>query len=325
MKFKNQRDAAAFLIRFGRTLLQSNVPISEFISRSDNNRNFEFGYHLIQTGRRVALGYQFDDFTDEIYKAHLRATRPGLKQKANDMNQKTIKVETRCWWVTPQRIELVYVKSVVDTEFFYVEYPTRNRPGETTSNTVEMNKLIAFDDIDKVRRRMRTFIKTGESELERFEQQIGQSDGKSEKASFSLPCEAWNVEPGTMRKVYLMSEKSDGAIDGFFAEWIDPDGTVRRDVLEPASLFAIDEMAAANRKMMEISGKYPDQIDTFKRIIAHGTAADTAVAAAADPEIEAMQRIASALADLDTEQRSRVIRWSKDRFDQAIQIGNRTA
>lgn len=79
MKFKNNRDAAAFLIRMGRRLHQSNTPISEFISRSDNNRNFEYGYTLINMGRRVAMGYQFGDqpVTEEIYKAHIRATRPG--------------------------------------------------------------------------------------------------------------------------------------------------------------------------------------------------------------------------------------------------------
>lgn len=75
-QFKNERDAAAFLIHQGRRLLQSNVPISMFINRSDNNKNFETGFALIAMGRRVAMGYEFGEtFTMEIYKAHIRSTR----------------------------------------------------------------------------------------------------------------------------------------------------------------------------------------------------------------------------------------------------------
>lgn len=81
--FKNNRDAAAFMIRLGRTLLRSNLPISKFISRSDNNWCFDAGYKLIDIGRRIALGYAFGDhpYTKEIYKAHIRATRPAMSGK----------------------------------------------------------------------------------------------------------------------------------------------------------------------------------------------------------------------------------------------------
>lgn len=82
---------------------------------------------------------------------------------------KTIKVETRCWWVTPQRIELVDVKQVVDTDSFYVEFPSRGIPGEMTSATVEMNALIAFDDVEQAQRRMLNYIDTAKLELARFE------------------------------------------------------------------------------------------------------------------------------------------------------------
>jgi hypothetical protein len=76
MEFKNNRYAAAWMIKQGRKLLESNVPISEFISRSDNNVTFEMGFRLIQIGRKIAMGYAFDDkYTDEMYKAHIRATR----------------------------------------------------------------------------------------------------------------------------------------------------------------------------------------------------------------------------------------------------------
>ena len=73
--FSSQRQAAAWLIRTGRMILRSNVPISEFISRKDNNKNFEIGFHLIECGRRVAMGYELEQFTEATYKAHLRATR----------------------------------------------------------------------------------------------------------------------------------------------------------------------------------------------------------------------------------------------------------
>ena len=73
--FSSQRQAAAWLIRTGRMIVRSNVPIAPYISRRDNNKNFEIGFHLIECGRRVAIGYQFENFTDEMYRAHLRATR----------------------------------------------------------------------------------------------------------------------------------------------------------------------------------------------------------------------------------------------------------
>lgn len=75
--FKNNRDAAAWMIKQGRKLLASNVPICKFISRIDNNATFEMGFRLIQIGRDIAMGYQ--NYTREIYKAHVRATR---KRKA---------------------------------------------------------------------------------------------------------------------------------------------------------------------------------------------------------------------------------------------------
>lgn len=86
MQIQNRRSAAAFFIRMGRRLHQSNVPVSEFISRSDNDSAFEMGWSLIQIGRRVAMDYEFgDDFTKATYKAHVRATRPGLNQKGETM------------------------------------------------------------------------------------------------------------------------------------------------------------------------------------------------------------------------------------------------
>lgn len=80
-EFANRRDAAAWMIKQGRALLRSNVPISQFISRSDNNATFEMSFRLVDIGRKIALGYQFGDepFTREIYKAHVRATRPGCR------------------------------------------------------------------------------------------------------------------------------------------------------------------------------------------------------------------------------------------------------
>lgn len=55
--FRDRRHGAAWMIRMGRALLRSNVPISEFISRSDNNANFEAAFRLIDCGRRIADGY----------------------------------------------------------------------------------------------------------------------------------------------------------------------------------------------------------------------------------------------------------------------------
>lgn len=56
-RFKNHRDAAAFMLRMGRALKQSNVPISPFISRLDNNKNFNISYQLIECGKRIADQY----------------------------------------------------------------------------------------------------------------------------------------------------------------------------------------------------------------------------------------------------------------------------
>lgn len=90
LEFKSNRDAAAWLIKQGKKLIDSNVPISEHISRSDNDATFEMGFQLIDIGRRVALGYEFGDqaFTKEIYKAHIRATRKPVKKKASRARKK---------------------------------------------------------------------------------------------------------------------------------------------------------------------------------------------------------------------------------------------
>jgi len=45
------------MIRMGRALLASNVPVSPFISRADNNENFNAGWRLIECGKRMANGY----------------------------------------------------------------------------------------------------------------------------------------------------------------------------------------------------------------------------------------------------------------------------
>jgi len=75
---QRQRDVAAWTIRQGRALLNTNVERSDVTSRSDNNWTFEAGFHLIAIGRRIAMGYQFEQFTDEMYKAQVRATRRNL-------------------------------------------------------------------------------------------------------------------------------------------------------------------------------------------------------------------------------------------------------
>lgn len=76
--FKNQRDAAAWMIRQGRALLDGQVASSPFISRRDNNAAFEMGWQLIAIGRRIAMGYEVGDAppTEAIYRAHLQATSP---------------------------------------------------------------------------------------------------------------------------------------------------------------------------------------------------------------------------------------------------------
>lgn len=76
MDFKNERDAAAWFIKMGRQLLESNVPVSPYISRGHNNETFEMGFRLIHIGRCVAMGYEMgEEFTNAIYQAHIRATR----------------------------------------------------------------------------------------------------------------------------------------------------------------------------------------------------------------------------------------------------------
>lgn len=83
--FKNQRDAAAWMIRQGRALLDGQVASSPFISRRDNNAAFEMGWKLISIGRRVAMGYKFGDPppTEAIYRSHLQDTSPArLKRLA---------------------------------------------------------------------------------------------------------------------------------------------------------------------------------------------------------------------------------------------------
>lgn len=80
MKFKNQRDAAAWMICQGRALLASNLPISEYISRKHNNATFEMGFRLIEIGRMIAMGYEMDLFTRATYMAHVRATSPMRKK-----------------------------------------------------------------------------------------------------------------------------------------------------------------------------------------------------------------------------------------------------
>lgn len=73
-QFKNKRDAAAFIIRAGRAISQSNVPISPFISREDNNKNFEIGRHLIACGKRIANEYGNAESIDEL-RAKIRKLR----------------------------------------------------------------------------------------------------------------------------------------------------------------------------------------------------------------------------------------------------------
>jgi hypothetical protein len=55
--FQNHRHAAAWMIRMGRALDQSNVPISPHISRRDNNDNFVLARKLIECGKRIAEKY----------------------------------------------------------------------------------------------------------------------------------------------------------------------------------------------------------------------------------------------------------------------------
>lgn len=84
---------------------------------------------------------------------------------------KTIKVDTRCWWVTPQRIHSVNVVEVADVDHFVVEWYS-NRIGINKERaTVRMDQLIGLNDYDTVRKRMRCYIETAESELDQFERE----------------------------------------------------------------------------------------------------------------------------------------------------------
>lgn len=72
MKFTNHRQAAAWMIRLGRALQRSNVPISPYISREDNNSNFETARELIAIGKRI--GEKYGEETREMkLRAKLQA------------------------------------------------------------------------------------------------------------------------------------------------------------------------------------------------------------------------------------------------------------
>lgn len=76
--WEDQRNAAAWYIRQGRLLLQANSEFSNEISRRDNNSVYGMGERLIQIGRRIAMGYELEQWTPQIYRAHINATRPAL-------------------------------------------------------------------------------------------------------------------------------------------------------------------------------------------------------------------------------------------------------
>lgn len=76
------RKAAAWYIREGRRLLRAHSRLSGQISRPDNKDVFEMGRRLISIGRRIAMGYELEVWTDAIYLRHLVATRPGRKPAA---------------------------------------------------------------------------------------------------------------------------------------------------------------------------------------------------------------------------------------------------
>jgi len=75
-EWPQQRQAAAFFIRQGRQILRAGVRFSDAISGRDSKAAFSAGQQLIAIGRRIAMGYQLEAWTDEIYRAHLNATRP---------------------------------------------------------------------------------------------------------------------------------------------------------------------------------------------------------------------------------------------------------
>lgn len=76
MDWSAQRRAAAWYIRAGRCLLRAHNEFADQISRHDNNRVFEMGRRLIEVGRRIAMGYALEPWTETDYRAHLKATRP---------------------------------------------------------------------------------------------------------------------------------------------------------------------------------------------------------------------------------------------------------
>lgn len=78
------RKAAAWYIREGRRLLRAHSRLSGEISRADNQDVFAMGHRLISIGRRIAMGYELDTWTDAIYVRHLAATRPGHKPAASE-------------------------------------------------------------------------------------------------------------------------------------------------------------------------------------------------------------------------------------------------
>lgn len=85
---------------------------------------------------------------------------------------KTIKVDTRCWWVTPQFIRIVEAVAHAGANHFYVEW-NRFRDGKPPKRaTVKMDELIPEADIDRVILRMRRFIETAQKELSDFENQF---------------------------------------------------------------------------------------------------------------------------------------------------------
>jgi len=45
------------MIRMGRAIMRSNVPIAPFISRRDNDKNFEIAWQLIECGKRIKDNY----------------------------------------------------------------------------------------------------------------------------------------------------------------------------------------------------------------------------------------------------------------------------
>ncbi len=57
-KFKSSSEASKWMKAMGKALDDSNVPISHFISRRDNNHNFELARHLQAVAKRIKEDYQ---------------------------------------------------------------------------------------------------------------------------------------------------------------------------------------------------------------------------------------------------------------------------